>query len=272
MMIVLTFYDSTLLLGPTPNTPTLLQILKANNVKASFFVMGSNVVKNANVLKQEVAEGHHIASHTWSHHPLTTLSNEQIVAELKWTEKAVMDISGLRMKYMRPPYGDIDNRVRAVVKKLGYIVVDWTSDAYDSKDFNLNAGFTEATLSAAVTTMKNTLTNYGAKPGTKGVITLEHDLYPVTVEFAKRLIPVGAQAKLKVMSIAECLNDAHPYQNDALPPNGNITTSSKPGATDSSGGTGPTVLPNAAENGVSFINKSALIASAVLAIVAMTAY
>ncbi|KAI8602153.1 putative chitin deacetylase, partial [Dissophora ornata] len=116
----LTFDD-----GPTINTPNLLHTLKTYNVKATFFVTGSNVVRNAEILKQEVAEGHHVASHTWSHYPLTTLTNEQIVAELKWTEKAVMDITGLRMKYMRPPYGDIDNRVRAVVKKLGYTVVDW---------------------------------------------------------------------------------------------------------------------------------------------------
>jgi peptidoglycan/xylan/chitin deacetylase (PgdA/CDA1 family) len=112
-------------LGPTTFTPQLLDTLKANNVKATFFVMGSNVVLNPAFLKREQDEGHHIASHTWSHHPLTTLTNEQIVAELKWTEKAVMDVTGLQMKYVRPPYGDIDNRVRAVVKKLGYIIVDW---------------------------------------------------------------------------------------------------------------------------------------------------
>lgn len=113
------------LIGPTPQTPPLLQLLKQQNIKATFFVMGSNVVQNAEVLKQEAADGHHIASHTWSHHPLTTLTNEQIVAEVKWNEKAVQDITGLQMKYIRPPYGDIDNRVRAVLKKLGYIVVDW---------------------------------------------------------------------------------------------------------------------------------------------------
>jgi peptidoglycan/xylan/chitin deacetylase (PgdA/CDA1 family) len=103
----------------------LLQILKEHNAKATFFVMGSNVVRNADILKQEVADGHHIASHTWSHHPLTTLTNEQIVAEVKWSEKAVRDITGLQMKYIRPPYGDIDERVRGVLKKLGYTVVDW---------------------------------------------------------------------------------------------------------------------------------------------------
>ncbi|KAG0281431.1 chitin deacetylase, partial [Linnemannia exigua] len=115
----LTFDD-----GPTANTPALLASLKAANVKATFFVMGTNVVQHPEILKDEYAAGHHIASHTWSHAPLTTLSNAQIVAELKWTEKAVFDILGMKMKYVRPPYGDIDNRVRAICKKLGYIIVD----------------------------------------------------------------------------------------------------------------------------------------------------
>ncbi|KAF9111535.1 chitin deacetylase [Mortierella sp. AM989] len=237
----LTFDD-----GPTAETPALLQILKASNLKASFFVMGSNVVRNAEVLKQEVADGHHLASHTWSHHPLTTLTNEQIVAELKWTEKAVFDITGLRMKYMRPPYGDIDNRVRAVVKKLGYIVVDWTSDAYDSKDFNLNAGHTNATLAAAVTKMSTTLINYAANPGPKGVITLQHDLYPVTIQFAKLLLPAVAQTNLKAMSVAECLNDASPYQNS---PNQN-TTSPKPTGPPGTGNS-PKVVDGNGANGLS---------------------
>ncbi|KAF9987005.1 chitin deacetylase [Modicella reniformis] len=197
----LTFDD-----GPTPQTTPLLQTLKANNVKATFFVMGSNVVRNAEILKQEVADGHHIASHTWSHHPLTTLSNEQIVAEIKWTEKAVMDITGLQMK---------------------------TSDAYDSKDFNLNAaGTTEAQIGTALTKLATTLNTYAANPGTKGIITLQHDLYNVTIDFAKRLFPAIAQAKLKPLTIAQCLNDATPYQNSpsVAPP--------------STGSKGPNVKPN----------------------------
>ncbi|KAF9146240.1 chitin deacetylase, partial [Linnemannia schmuckeri] len=224
----LTFDD-----GPTTFTPQLLTTLKENKVKATFFVMGTNVVQNPTILKQEFDEGHHIASHTWSHHPLTTLTNEEIVAELKWTEKAVMDITGMQMKYVRPPYGDIDNRVRAVVKKLGYIIVDWTSDLYDSKDFNLNANPTEANLATAVTAFSSALTSYGSAPGNKGIITLEHDLYQVTVDFAKRILPVATSAKLKIQSIDECLGDKLPYQNSKPPANngttgGNGTGTGKP--------------------------------------------
>lgn len=74
-------------------------------------------------------------SRRWSHHALTTLTNEQIVAEIKWTEKAILDATGLRVRYMRPPYGDVDNRVRFVLKKLGYTVVDWGGDTFDSNDW-----------------------------------------------------------------------------------------------------------------------------------------
>ncbi|KAI7823810.1 hypothetical protein BC939DRAFT_384237, partial [Gamsiella multidivaricata] len=94
----LTFDD-----GPSTETPRLLDMLKTQNLKASFFLIGSNVIQYPATAKRELDEGHHLASHTWSHTALTTLSNEQIVAEMKWTEKAVMAATGLRLKYMRPP-------------------------------------------------------------------------------------------------------------------------------------------------------------------------
>ncbi|KAG0217791.1 chitin deacetylase [Mortierella sp. GBA43] len=263
----LTFDD-----GPTPNTTPLLQILKEHNAKATFFVMGSNVVRNADILKQEVADGHHIASHTWSHHPLTTLTNEQIVAEVKWNEKAVEDITGLKMKYIRPPYGDIDARVRAVLKKLGYTVVDWTSDAYDSKDFSLNATPNDvAKLTAAVTTLANTLTTYGANPGAKGVITLQHDLYPVTIDYARRLFPAIAQAKLKPMTVAQCLGDATPYQNGAGPSAPNTPNPSAPGggAGSSNGTAGKSTGNNSPTGGQSGASGLSVSSSAMLGALAL---
>src|SRR5690348_16083165 len=75
-----------------------------------------------------------------------------------------------------------------------------TSDVFDSKDFNLNAAPTEANLATAVTAFSASLTTYGANPGAKGIITLEHDLYQVTVDFAKRILPVATSAKLKIQS------------------------------------------------------------------------
>jgi peptidoglycan/xylan/chitin deacetylase (PgdA/CDA1 family) len=64
--------------------------------------------------------------HTWSHHPLTTLTNEQIIAELGWTRKAIKDVAGVSPLTMRPPYGDIDDRVRAISMAMDLTPVIWT--------------------------------------------------------------------------------------------------------------------------------------------------
>ncbi|KAG0257717.1 chitin deacetylase [Mortierella polycephala] len=219
----LTFDD-----GPSTATPTLLNFLKTNKVTASFFLIGSNVIQYPETVKREVTEGHHLASHTWSHHALTTLSNEQIVAEMKWTEKAVMAATGLRLKYMRPPYGDINNRVRFVLKKLGYIPVDWTGDEFDTNDWRMPT-MSEDTV---IETFTKSLDAYVASPKTKGFYCLEHDVNAGTVAVAQKLIPLGITRKINIASVAACESDAQPYQlgGTAPMPSANGTTPAPTGA------------------------------------------
>ncbi|KAF9148644.1 chitin deacetylase [Linnemannia schmuckeri] len=200
----LTFDD-----GPTPATPELLAFLDQQQVKATFFLIGANVVQYPDMVVKEAAAGHHLASHTWSHRALTTLTNEQIVAEIKWTEKAILDATGLRVRYMRPPYGDVDNRVRFVLKKLGYTVVNWGGDTFDSNDWKIP----QVSSSAVVTHLQKSIAAYttNAANNTKGFISLEHDLTSQTVNIAKTLIPFGKEHNLQIMSVADCLHDASPY-------------------------------------------------------------
>ncbi|KAF9112686.1 chitin deacetylase [Mortierella sp. AM989] len=202
----LTFDD-----GPTEVTPSLLEVLHKENVKATFFLIGGNVVQYPNIVKTELEQGHHLASHTWSHHALTTLTNEQIVAEMKWTEKAIEDVTGYRVKYMRPPYGDVDNRVRFVLRKLGYIVVDWTGDAFDTNDWKIP--MKQATVPSAIEHLEKSIITYIANKNfnKKGFISLEHDLSSETVDVAKSLIPFGTSHGLIIQSISNCLRDAFPY-------------------------------------------------------------
>jgi hypothetical protein len=75
--------------------------------------------------------GHEICSHTWSHTALTTLTNEQIIAEIRWTEKIIREVTGVTPRYLRPPYGDVDDRVRAVVEAAGYRILHWNLDSFD---------------------------------------------------------------------------------------------------------------------------------------------
>jgi peptidoglycan/xylan/chitin deacetylase (PgdA/CDA1 family) len=123
---VLTFDD-----GPGTLTPFLLDQLKQLNIKATFFVVGSNVQEIPYLVKRAADEGHDIGVHTWSHPYLTRLSNDQIISELMWTAKIIYDVTGKVPRYMRPPYGDIDDRVRYIVNALGFEAVIWNRDTND---------------------------------------------------------------------------------------------------------------------------------------------
>ncbi|KAG0270539.1 chitin deacetylase, partial [Linnemannia exigua] len=106
--------------GPSWVTRNMTAILQEKKLTATFFVVGSRVLEFPDILREQVAQGHHIGMHTWSHSGLTTLTNHEIVAEIRWTEKAIRDVTGLTMKYVRPPFGDIDNRVREILRQMGY--------------------------------------------------------------------------------------------------------------------------------------------------------
>ena len=112
--------------GPAPYTPNLLQYLDQHNLTTTFFVVGSRAISYPALLQQEYMSGHQLAVHTWSHPAMTTVSTEGLIAELGWTKKVIKDITGVTPLYFRPPYGDIDDRVRAIIKAMGLIPVIWT--------------------------------------------------------------------------------------------------------------------------------------------------
>jgi peptidoglycan/xylan/chitin deacetylase (PgdA/CDA1 family) len=112
--------------GPAPYTPNLLQYLDQVQVKTTFFAIGSRAISYPSILQTEYMSQHQIAVHTWSHPPLTTKTNEEIIAELGWTKKIIKDVLGVTPNMMRPPYGDIDDRVRAISLAMGLTPVMWT--------------------------------------------------------------------------------------------------------------------------------------------------
>lgn len=79
-------------------------------------------------VKRAYQAGHEISGHTWTHHPLTSLTNEQVVAEIKYTEAMIYNATGVVPAMMRPPYGDVDDRVRAIIWALGYRNILWTTN------------------------------------------------------------------------------------------------------------------------------------------------
>jgi len=94
--------------GPSFYTTELLQYLAQNNMHSTFFTVGSRISQFRYIAQTEYMSGHQIGVHTWSHPSLTTLTNEQIIAELGWSKKVIKDVIGVTPNMMRPPYGDIE--------------------------------------------------------------------------------------------------------------------------------------------------------------------
>ncbi|KAJ3063492.1 chitin deacetylase, partial [Podochytrium sp. JEL0797] len=117
--------------GPSVNTPAVLTYFESVNMHATFWVIGANVMQNPDILLQTYQAGHDIGLHTWSHPDLTTLTDDQIVAELVYSSKAVYEVLGVFPKYFRPPYGSINDNVREIAKKMGLTPVTWAVDSED---------------------------------------------------------------------------------------------------------------------------------------------
>lgn len=193
--------------GPSPFTPLLLDYLEEQKIKSTFFLVGSRVVSRPEMVVSEYMLGHQLSIHTWSHPSLTTLTNEQIVAELGWTKKAIKDVVGVTPNTFRPPYGDLDDRVRAIAAQMGLTPVMWTDyegTTFDTDDWRIVGG--QATGPSSLTKFQRILDEYVPKLDT-GFIVLEHDIYSQTVDLAVGyFLPMAiASGKYKMKSIIECL-------------------------------------------------------------------
>jgi peptidoglycan/xylan/chitin deacetylase (PgdA/CDA1 family) len=89
-------------------TPNLMDYLAQQNLKATLFVVGSRVLERPKLLQDMYMNGHQIAVHTWSHHYLVNMTNEQVIAELGWSRKIIKDVLGVTPNFWRPPFGDIE--------------------------------------------------------------------------------------------------------------------------------------------------------------------
>ena len=89
--------------GPHPaNTPRLLDMLAARNIKATFYVIGNNVNKYPEVLRRTVSEGHEIGNHSQTHTLLSKLGDSQLHQEMQRCQDAIGRAAGIRPRTMRP--------------------------------------------------------------------------------------------------------------------------------------------------------------------------
>lgn len=178
--IALTFDD-----GPGSYTDKLLDFLKENNIKATFFMLGSNVPRYQSTVKRMREEGHELGSHSYSHPQLNSISSTAVLDEINKTKKEIYKASGSNPTVFRPPYGLYNS---TVLNATGVPTIFWSVDTLDWKYKNVEY-------------VKKTILK-GAKDGE---IILLHDIHPTTVEGAMAAMKQLKEEGYEFMTVTEIL-------------------------------------------------------------------
>lgn len=126
-LVALTFDD-----GPRRgSTDRILNILKQQEVPATFFVVGNRVKAQPALARRIVREGHQLGNHSYSHPDLRTLDRKSIRREVLQTRNAIRDATGTRTGWLRPPYGGMDTEAWGEMNRLDQHVVMWDVDPRD---------------------------------------------------------------------------------------------------------------------------------------------
>ena len=116
-------------------TENILDTLKSNGVKATFFITAHYLNTNTDLVKRMIEEGHIVGNHTVNHKVLPDISEAEIEKEIMDLHTILYEKTGYEMKYVRPPKGEYSEYVLKKCNELGYKTVMW-SFAYDDWDEN----------------------------------------------------------------------------------------------------------------------------------------
>lgn len=228
--IALTFDD-----GPVKDTARLLRILKDRGVRATFFLVGQNVTEFPDMAREELADGHELGNHSWSHANLIQLSTAGIRSQIVRTQDAVQKYVGITPKVFRPPYGNTNAKVTSVVRQFGLPQFLWEVDPFDWRDRN------SATVERRV-----------VRGAQSGDIVLMHDIHPTTITAVPDIIDRLAKEGFVFVTVSELfagkLTPGSQYTRLELPPPPAAQPSSSPSAAPATSGTPvpPSATPSAA--------------------------
>ncbi|MFB5758840.1 polysaccharide deacetylase family protein [Paenibacillus medicaginis] len=127
--IALTFDDA-----PDPRfTPYILDALKQNHIKATFFVVGDKAERYPELVKRMVREGHIVGNHSFNHPNFNKISLRQFQRQTIKTGLAIQKSTGYKPLLIRPPYGEITESQLRWARRSGYTIVNWNVDSMDWK-------------------------------------------------------------------------------------------------------------------------------------------
>lgn len=185
--IAITFDD-----GPMPGrTDAILEILKSYNAPAAFFCIGNRVADNPEIMQRIHAAGHLIGNHSYWHKATFDLQTAgRIAKELADTDAAIVQATGMKPNFFRPPYGVTNPMVARAVKRGGYKTVGWSVRSFDTVIKDSTVLFNRITRS-----LKG------------GDVILLHDYSDTTMAVLPGLLDHIKKLGLKIVRVDELLNE-----------------------------------------------------------------
>ncbi len=183
--LAMTFDD-----GPSAaNTPRLLDLAARKHIKLTFFLIGENARANPQLVQRELAEGHQVGNHSYTHPDLAKMTDDAVRAEIQKTQDAIIDASGYRPILMRPPYGALSARQRLwVARDFSVKIILWDVDPLDWK--RPGPAVVASRIIAAT------------RPGS---IILTHDIHSQTVDAKPQVFDTLLAKGFKFVTVSELL-------------------------------------------------------------------
>ncbi len=180
-LIAITFDD-----GPSIfTTPYLLDGLAERDVKATFFMLGSNIKRYPDIVKRIYEEGHDIGNHSLEHKNMVKLDNNMAKVQHDTPNELLNSILGMNATFFRPPYGNFNDIVKSV---SDVPIILWNIDPQDWK-------YKDA----------NMVANHVIERAKDGDIVLLHDIYSSTVEAAFKIVDVLSERNFRFVTVNELL-------------------------------------------------------------------
>ncbi|MDO4834445.1 MAG: polysaccharide deacetylase family protein [Bacillota bacterium] len=194
-MVAVTYDD-----GPGGDSEAkILDCLSDNGSVATFFYQGYRISGNSSNVRRAVKIGCEIGNHSWDHPQLSKLSKEEIVRQMRKTNKAIKDVCGVEPVVARPPYGDFNI---TVLKNCGMAEVLWTVDTRDWETRNPKKIF------KTVKKQKNL----------DGKIILMHSIYDETAKATELIIPWLREQGIQTVTVSELIK----YKTGTTPKPGKL--------------------------------------------------
>lgn len=184
--IALTFDD-----GPDPETtPIILNLLREQNIKASFFVIGKKAEKYPEIITNIEKDGHIIGNHSYAHDPLMGFFNlNKLTSDIEKCSKIVKQLTGKTPLFFRPPFGVTNPKYAAALKKSGLMSIGWSGRSFDTISKN-----------------KNNLLIRVKKYLDPGTILLFHDDQKITVETLPEIIQYCKEKGIKIVPLQDLID------------------------------------------------------------------